>query len=80
MTAHHDEPVRPLSPRMLEIAELVAARQSNEQIAKALGISASTVKNRITAMMMLFTNPDQLRARDVLRLYIERRRQKLAQG
>lgn len=74
MTAHQDEPFRPLTPGMLKIAELIADGLTNPQIAARLSLSKATISNRITAMMVLFRNPDRLPARHVIRIYIENQR------
>ena len=55
-------PVSPLSPRELEIMQLVARGESNRQIAAELGISDQTVKNHMTSVLHKLGVPNRTRA------------------
>ena len=46
-----EEPFNPLSPREMEILQLITNGMSNKEIATQLGISHQTVKNHITAIL-----------------------------
>jgi len=46
-----EEPFNPLSPREMEILQLITYGMSNKEIAHRLGISHQTVKNHITAIL-----------------------------
>lgn len=52
----------PLSPREMEILELVTKGSSNKEIAKSLGISHQTVKNHMTAILRKLRVDDRTQA------------------
>jgi DNA-binding NarL/FixJ family response regulator len=54
--------VSPLSPRELEIMQLVARGESNREIAVKLAISESTVKNHVTSVLHKLGVPNRTRA------------------
>jgi DNA-binding NarL/FixJ family response regulator len=54
--------VSPLSPRELEILQLVARGHSNLEIAAELGISDHTVKNHVTSILHKLGVPNRTRA------------------
>jgi DNA-binding NarL/FixJ family response regulator len=56
------QPVSPLSPRELEVLQLVARGDSNLEIAAQLGISDQTVKNHITSILHKLGVPNRTRA------------------
>jgi DNA-binding NarL/FixJ family response regulator len=55
-------PVNPLSPRELEILQLVARGKRNWEIAAELDISVQTVKNHISAVLHKLGVPNRTRA------------------
>jgi RNA polymerase sigma factor (sigma-70 family) len=55
-------PVSPLSPRELEILQLVARGETNREIAEELGISDQTVKNHLTGVLHKLGVPNRTRA------------------
>jgi DNA-binding NarL/FixJ family response regulator len=54
--------VSPLSPRELEIMQLVARGERNREIAAKLGLSESTVKNHVTSVLHKLGVPNRTRA------------------
>lgn len=52
----------PLSPRLLEVAQLLAEGRSNKEIASALGISEPTVKKHVTRLLERLGLEDRLQA------------------
>jgi DNA-binding NarL/FixJ family response regulator len=52
----------PLSPREMEILELVVGGMSNKEIAYHLGISHQTVKNHMTAILRKMGVADRTQA------------------
>jgi DNA-binding NarL/FixJ family response regulator len=61
-TAVAELPVSPLSPRELEVMQLVARGERNQQIGAELGISEQTVKNHITSVLHKLGVPNRTRA------------------
>jgi len=57
-----DEPFMPLSPREMEILNLVTMGSSNQEVAYALGISHQTVKNHMTAILRKLGVQDRTQA------------------
>lgn len=57
-----DEMFIPLSPREMEILELVTKGKSNKEIAYSLGISHQTVKNHMTAILRKLRVDDRTQA------------------
>jgi len=53
---------KPLSPRELEILELICQGDSNKEIAQSLGISYQTVKNHVTAILHKLEVSDRTQA------------------
>ena len=60
--AAEEAPVNPLSPREIEILQLVALGKRNQEIAADLGISIQTVKNHISAVLHKLGVPNRTRA------------------
>ena len=60
--AAEEAPVNPLSPREIEILQLVALGKRNQEIAAELGISIQTVKNHISAVLHKLGVPNRTRA------------------
>ncbi|MBI5169884.1 MAG: response regulator transcription factor [Candidatus Eisenbacteria bacterium] len=56
------EPIRELSPRLLEVAALLADGHSNKEIASALGISEPTVKKHVAQLLHRLGLDDRLQA------------------
>jgi len=52
----------PLSPRLLEVSQLLAEGRSNKEIASALGISEPTVKKHVTRLLERLGLEDRLQA------------------
>jgi len=52
----------PLSPRLIEVAQLLAEGSSNKEIASALGISEPTVKKHVTRLLERLALEDRLQA------------------
>ena len=52
----------PLSPREIEILELISRGNSNKQIARILAISDQTVKNHITSILKKLAVNDRTEA------------------
>jgi DNA-binding NarL/FixJ family response regulator len=55
-------PANPLSPRELDILRLIAAGESNQEIARHLDISLQTVKNHVATVMHKLGAPNRIRA------------------
>jgi DNA-binding NarL/FixJ family response regulator len=53
---------QPLSPRLLEVSQLLADGRSNKEIASALGISEPTVKKHVTRLLERLGLADRLQA------------------
>ena len=60
--ASHDEMFVPLSPREMEILQLIARGYSNKEIAHELGISRQTVKNHMTSILRKLSVNDRTQA------------------
>lgn len=58
----------PLSPRQLEVAGLVAADQSYQEIANTLGISRDTVRAHVFAIAQKLPNPHGLPQKSAVQL------------
>jgi len=58
----HDEMFVPLSPREMEILQLIARGYSNKEIAHELGISRQTVKNHMTSILRKLSVNDRTQA------------------
>jgi DNA-binding NarL/FixJ family response regulator len=52
----------PLSPRLVEVSQLLAEGRSNKEIASALGISEPTVKKHVTRLLERLGLEDRLQA------------------
>jgi DNA-binding NarL/FixJ family response regulator len=52
----------PLSPRLIEVSQLLAEGRSNKEIASALGISEPTVKKHVTRLLERLGLEDRLQA------------------
>jgi DNA-binding CsgD family transcriptional regulator len=69
-------PVRKLSPRKQEIAELVAKGLTNPQIARELSrrhnrpMAVNTVRSHIRAMAFIFDDPPELPPRQRILLWL----------
>jgi DNA-binding NarL/FixJ family response regulator len=57
-----DELFMPLSPREMEILQLITRGMSNKEIAKELGISHQTVKNHMTSILRKLSVNDRTQA------------------
>ena len=57
-----DEMFLPLSPREMEILQLIARGMSNKEIARELGISRQTVKNHMTSILRKLAVNDRTQA------------------
>ncbi len=57
-----DELFMPLSPREMEILQLITRGMSNKEIARELGISHQTVKNHITSILRKLAVNDRTQA------------------
>jgi DNA-binding NarL/FixJ family response regulator len=55
-------PANPLTPRELDILRLIAAGESNQEIARHLDIGFQTVKNHVAAVMHKLGAPNRVRA------------------
>lgn len=62
ITTDTEDSFVPLSPREMEILEHVTYGKSNKEIAYALGISDSTVKNHMTAILRKLSVDDRTQA------------------
>jgi DNA-binding NarL/FixJ family response regulator len=52
----------PLSPREMEILQLIARGYSNKEVAHELGISRQTVKNHMTSILRKLSVNDRTQA------------------
>jgi DNA-binding NarL/FixJ family response regulator len=59
---HGDNIYSPLSPREIEVLELVAAGRTNKEIAVKLNISNQTVKNHISSILRKLAVNDRTQA------------------
>jgi DNA-binding NarL/FixJ family response regulator len=55
-------PANPLTPRELDILRLIAAGESNQEIARHLDIGVQTVKNHVRTVMHKLGAPNRVRA------------------
>jgi DNA-binding NarL/FixJ family response regulator len=62
LEGHPSEPFTPLSPREMEILEMVTRGASNKEIAGKLNISQQTVKNHMTAVLRKLHVDDRTQA------------------
>ena len=52
----------PLSPREMEVLELIVRGKSNKEIARQLGISSQTVKNHLSSILRKLSVNDRTQA------------------
>lgn len=73
-----DGPLRRLSPRQAELAHYIGHHLKNPQIATAMGLATSTVKNYIQSLALLFADYQELKgavgAKERIRLWVDRLR------
>lgn len=56
------EPIRPLTPRQVQVAQELARGRSYRDVGRALGMKPRTVRMHVAAIALLLPNPDALPA------------------